>query len=651
MILGRGSATTDAAIITEYRTFLATSSGIATERVRNRVGVAAGTVCKRIGKPIAQWTEADMLALFSGRCKMVVYGYSAFLAFLIFRGYLRVRQMTFFASFPLGLSRLHRPALQPIRDRLEATRTHLGYASNGEGRMGSILNLLIELLAFAHKPLNELTHADFDTFRTAYDQWYQAAGRRADGEHDWRLPRLERYLVHWGMLPPPRRVFKHETHFATLQHEPIKQAILAYMRWCDAKYQPSTIDSCRASVLGFFVWLQAEHSQLARLDSVTRPIALAYATHLKHKVEDHTYTPKYRTDLYRRIRLFYEFAIVERLETSPDRNPFSSGDTPLDPDPLPRYLTDHDIQVVLRYCAAEATLLERVVVTTLLHTGIRACELAELKSSDIIEVQGRPKLHIHEGKGLKDRIIPLTEACLRLLRRWETEGKSGATSYLFSSHGRAWSTLQVCGLVRALGIKLGLPGLTPHRFRHTFAVTLLNYGIRESALQKLMGHKTLGMTLEYARILDTSVEQAFQQTVERMQTETRSWVPSFFATEEYTLFAEGNTVSWIRLPVGYCRRNPKLHCESDVKCLLCDRFAASPQDLPRLQEMHERFLKLGMQVKADVVAAQIRQLEAAASSLIIPLEPTKLAVERVSVPPQAPAEHPAESRLRGGQLK
>jgi integrase/recombinase XerD len=651
MILGRGTATTDVAIIAEYHTFLASSSGIATDRVRDRVGVAAGTVCKRIGTPIARWSEQDMLALFSDRCKMVVYGYAAFLSFLIFRGYVRVRQMTFYDAFPLGLCRLHRPALQPIRERLERTRKELGYAAESEGSVGTVLNLLIALLAFSGKPLPELTRADFDSFRTTYDQWYQAAERRAGGEHDWRLPRLERYLVHWGVLPPARRVFKHDEHFATLHHEPIKQAILAYMRWCDAKYQASTIDSCRAAVLGFFVWLQADYPQIGRLDGVTRAIALAYATHLKRKVEDKIYSSKYRGDLYRRIRLFYEFAIVERLESSPDRNPFAVGDTPSDPDPVPRYLTDHDIQVVLRYCAAEASLLERVVVITLLHSGIRACELADIKSSDIIQVQGRWKLHIHEGKGLKDRIIPLTQPCLDVLREWEKQGKATVSRYLFSSHGRPWSTKQVCGLIREMGIKLGLSGLTPHRFRHTFAVALLNYGIRESALQKLMGHKTLNMTLEYARILDTTVEKAFQQTVERMQTDTRSWVPSFFATEEYTLFAEGDTLSWIRLPMGYCRRNPKLHCESDVKCLLCDRFVASAQDLPRLHEMHERFDKLGMQLKADVVAAQIRQLEAPQSSIIIPLEATKPRAEQLPGSPQAAARHPAESRLRGGGRK
>ena len=633
MILGRGTAQTDAAIVAEYLAFLDTASGIDTDRVRDRVGVAAGTVCKRIGKPIAEWTEVDVLALFPGRCKAVVYGYCAFVAFLLFRGYFRVRRMAFYSEFPLGLCRLHRPALQPIRERLEATRKELGYAAEGGGEIGTVLNLLIYLLAFGGKPLTEVTRADFDAFRKVYDQWYQDTGRRADGSNDARVFRLERYLVHWSVLPPARVIYQHDAHIAALQHEPITQAIRDYMRWCDAKYEPSTIRSCRAAVLSFFLWLQAEYPSVARLDEVTRPIALAYAAYLKRKVDDKTYSHKYRSDLYRRIRLFYEFAIVERLETSPDRNPFAMGDTPSDPDPVPRYLTDQDIQVVLRYCATEATLLERVVVMTLLHTGIRACELADLKTTDIVQVQGQWKLHIHEGKGMKDRVIPLTQPCLDLLRAWESEGKAPSSVYLFSTHGRPWSPSHVYTLIRELGIKLNLAGLTAHRFRHTFAVALLNYGMRESALQKLMGHKTLNMTLEYARILDTTVEQAFKQTVERMQTETRSWVPSFFATEEYTLFAEGDTVSWIRLPLGYCRGNPKLHCESDVKCLLCDRFTASAQDLPRLQEMHERFLKLGMQVKADVVAAQLRRLESSGSSLMIPLEPTKLPVERKPEPP------------------
>jgi integrase len=409
------------------------------------------------------------------------------------------------------------------------------------------------------------------------------------------------------------------------------------MRWCDAKYRASTIHSCRAAVLGFFLWSQRQSPAVAQLDGVSRPLALAYATYLKRKVEDGTYSPKYRTDLYLRIRLFFDFAITERLATAPERNPFARGDTPHDPDPIPRYLTDPDLQTVLRYCETKASMVERVVVTTMLHTGIRAAELAVLKTTDVVQVQGRWKLHIHEGKGLKDRVIPLTETCLNTLRTWQAQQAEKTGDYLFTTYGRPWSSHRVCTVVRELGVKLGVTGLTPHRFRHTFAVALLNYGLRESVLQKLMGHKTLNMTLEYARILDQTVERAFTQAVAQMQDGALSWVPSFFATEEYTLFSEGDTVSWIRLPMGYCRRNPKLHCESDVKCLLCDRFAASPTDLPRLHDMHERFLRLGLLVKVDVVAAQIRRLEKRPSSEVIPLEAVKLPTERLPMLSTCPA--------------
>jgi hypothetical protein len=163
--------------------------------------------------------------------------------------------------------------------------------------------------------------------------------------------------------------------------------------------------------------------------------------------------------------------------------------------------------------------------------------------------------------------------------------------------------------MRGIGRKADIKGLTPHRFRHSFAVALLNYGIRESALQKLMGHKNIGMTMGYARILDQTVEKSFSHAMEQMQEGAYSWVPNFFQQEDYTLFVEGDAVSWIRLPMGYCRRNVKLHCESDVKCLLCDRFAIGKEDLPRLQQMYERFTKLGLKMKADVVAAQIQRLE------------------------------------------
>lgn len=606
MILGRGTAQTDEAIIAEYHQFLRDTREVQKSTILQRLQDAPGVMQRRIGKPVSQWTDEDIINLYEDRQKTTGYPYSAFLAFLFFRGYRRPT-LHLLTTLPLILSRQHKGALAPHRQRLKRTQKELHYAST---KVGSELSLLIWLLAVVGKPLGELTRADFDAFWDEYQAWYRETGRRARGRPNARLFRLERYLVHWGIIPAAKVVFRHEEHFARLRHMPIRTAILTYMQWSDAKYKRSTMHSRRAALLKFFLWFQERYAARLRLDDVTRPVALEYARYLKSRVEDGTYSPKYRSDLYRGVRLFFDFVLEERLDTSPDRNPFARYDMPQDPDPVPRYLSDRELRTVLEYCDNGACLKERTVVITLLHTGIRAAELAALEVSDIMQIQGKCKLHIREGKGLKDRIIPLTSQCLAALQAWQEDGWERVNGYLFTRHGRPWRGGEnVRHIVRELGCKLELNGLTPHRFRHTFAVALLNYGIRESALQKLMGHSTLNMTLEYARILDRTVEQEFNAAVAQMQVGPLSWVPSFFGPEHYTLFAEGDALNWIRLPHGYCRRHPKLHCESDVKCLLCDRFCAFLTDLPRLQEMHQRFLFLGMEVKADVVASHIRHLK------------------------------------------
>jgi site-specific recombinase XerD len=624
MILGHGTARTSSAIIAEYHRFLDQHPDAETSVILQRLKDAPGVMQRRIGKPIAEWRDQDILDLYPNRTKTVRYGYSAFVAFLLFRGYHR-GNIDFCTQFPLGFSRYHRQALLPYRQKLEETQQKLGYFQT---RVGSELNLLIMLLATVYKPLSELTRADFESFRDEYQHHYRQSERRKGGKPDARLTRLEFYLVQWGVLPSRHIIFQFEENLARLRAQPIRTALLNFLEWCEVKYQPSTIDSRRAGLLNFFLWFQETQPTRTRLDDVTRPIALAYAQHLRTLREQGQYSLIYARDMYRSVRLFFDFAIQENLKTSPDRNPFALHDLPWEADPVPRYLADQELQVVLQYVDHAASLKERTLVITLLHTGIRAAELAALKATDIVQIQGKWKLHIHEGKGLKDRLIPLTPLCLATLQQWQAEGWEQINDQLFTWYGRVWHSTTVSSRIRELGLKLGLAGLTPHRFRHTFAVALLNYGMRESALQKVMGHTTLNMTLEYARILDRTVEQAFNTAIDRMRDGPLSWVPNFFQHEDYTLFTETDTLNWIRLPHGYCRRNAQLHCESDVKCLLCERFVASVDDLPRLNEMRQRFQTLGLQAKAQIVATQIHRLEAGTLESAIPLHEVLVEAER-----------------------
>jgi site-specific recombinase XerD len=612
MILGRGAAHTDDAIIAEYHDFLAQSGQITRpDRLRYARNVPR-IMCQQIGKPMLLWSDADILGVYRQHSPKTTFTvYNAFLAFLLFRGY-HCPGFDLLSSGPLQLCAQHQLLLEPWRVRLREAQADLGhrYAPTArKDRIGSVLELLIWFLAVSQKPPEEVTRADFDRFQHDYDRWYRKPGRNGRGSPNPHLYRLEQLLVHLKIIPVKEKAFAYERYFAQFPHPFIREAVLRFFAWCTVKYKRQSIYARRRALCSFLQWLCETHPACTRLDEVTRSIALDYATYLKQWCDEHAYSATYRRQLYFSPFLFFEFAIEEGLETAPARNPFAHGDLPKIPDMVPRYLPDHELHTILTYCERDATLLERTLTITLLHTGIRASELAVLKASDIIRVAGVWKLHIHEGKGLKDWVIPLTETCVQVLHTWMTTHSKQGHDFLFTYRGRRWSNGHpVTRIIREMAAKLGLQEVTPHRFRHTFAVALLNYGVRESALQRLMGHATLGMTLEYARILDETVERSFSEAVERMQEGALSWVPNFFEQQDYTLFAERDAVSWIRLPLGFCRRNPKLHCESDVKCLLCDRFAMSKEDLPRLQQMHERFLKLGLTLKADVVAVHIQRL-------------------------------------------
>jgi site-specific recombinase XerD len=631
MILGRGAAQTTQALVEEYQQFLATYANHLKDLKRlAEVRRVPQVMMQMIGNPPHLWADEDILSLYERRSTAARAKYNLFLSFLLFRGYYR-------PGFALLASPHYRPtstflsALAPWRARLKEAHTASGYQHSDRDGVGPELELLIWLLAMVQKPLDELTREDFDQFYQQYQEWYR---ERISKDHhpNHRLLRLEHFLGYLGVLPAAKGPKTPEDYMTSLHHPSIREALLRYFQWSEVKHRPSSTMTNRRNLLVFFHWLQEHYPDCDRLDKITRTIACAYGEYLKGQCEQGHIGAAYRNQLYSTPRFFFNFVLQEQLEAAPSRNPFGVKDLPERADALPRYLPDHELRTILTYCETEASLLERTVMLTLLHTGIRAAELAALKETDIVQIGGIWKLHIHEGKGLKDRMIPLTEKCLAALHTWQTseqakkqrQGSKRTTDALFAHHGHPWVGGQrVHQLIRAVTRKLGLQGVTPHRFRHTFAVALLNYGVRESALQKLMGHTTLGMTLEYARILDETVELSFTQAVETMQDGPLSWVPNFFVQQDYTLFAEGDAVSWIRLPMGYCRRNAKLHCESDVKCLLCDRFAIGKEDLPRLQQMHERFLKLGLQMKADVVAAQIQRLElpsSQAKGVFIPMQ-------------------------------
>ena len=142
---------------------------------------------------------------------------------------------------------------------------------------------------------------------------------------------------------------------------------------------------------------------------------------------------------------------------------------------------------------------ERTIVQTTYACGLRLEEMTHLQLSDVDS--SRMVLHVRQGKGQKDRIVPLSPRLLDELRVYWRHYRP--TSWLFPNragsgpcHGGSFQR-RFRKLVKRAGIT---KPATMHTLRHSFATHLLEAGVDVMTLQKLLGHKSLSTTALYLHL-------------------------------------------------------------------------------------------------------------------------------------------------------
>jgi len=192
------------------------------------------------------------------------------------------------------------------------------------------------------------------------------------------------------------------------------------------------------------------------------------------------------------------------------------------PDRLPRALNEEEAR---RLEAAAKGLLgsdtrpavrDATCFFLLAHTGLRACELADLQRSDV-DLERRT-LHV-AGKGGHDRVVYLTDVAIRALRRYLTLWPEGQQTLLFRTGRGGHIGRSLPSWLDALAAAAHVANVTPHRLRHTFATRLINRGLPITDLQKLLGHDRLSTTQIYARVYDATVERDYRTAMARLQAE------------------------------------------------------------------------------------------------------------------------------------
>jgi integrase/recombinase XerD len=202
---------------------------------------------------------------------------------------------------------------------------------------------------------------------------------------------------------------------------------------------------------------------------------------------------------YSGIRFFYQYVLQRDWHTLS----------------LLRAQTTHRLPAVLsveevrRLLASATPFHNQVYFTTIYSLGLRLHEALYLQVSDI-DGQ-RLQVHIHRGKGAKDRYVPLPADTLALLRTyWKTHRH---LTWLFPATGRdqrqsptatsPMSRSSVQGAFRTAKqrAELTTTGGAIHTLRHSFATHLLEDGYDIRTVQELLGHKDVSTTMVYTHVL------------------------------------------------------------------------------------------------------------------------------------------------------
>jgi len=158
---------------------------------------------------------------------------------------------------------------------------------------------------------------------------------------------------------------------------------------------------------------------------------------------------------------------------------------------------------VTRLIEAAPSLMYRTLLMVLYSTGIRRTEASLLKVSDIDSE--RRVIHIRQGKGSRDRAVPLTPKLLEALRqywRWKrpavylfpsTPGHRGREKPI--SDATVWYACQRAASQAGIKKRIG-----PHTLRHSFATHLLEAGADLRTIQLLLGHRELKDTIIYLHL-------------------------------------------------------------------------------------------------------------------------------------------------------
>jgi integrase len=364
----------------------------------------------------------------------------------------------------------------------------------------------------------------------------------------------------------------------------------------------TTIDAGALAFTRFSRFLTTCHPEAGDASAITRPVLEDYLSWLLTQ----GYSAPTRALSLSMIRVFFD--ACHRHGWLPGLAPSATiyvEELPFHHDEIARFIPEF-VMAQLESDEAISKIpctTTRNLVVVMIETGLRGGDACNLPFNPVLaDSSGWPCLRFEAAKVRAQQLIPLSDKAASAIRAQQDQVRQrwpAGSPWLFpgiagnGDGSRPYShssfTKQLAHWQRVIDLRdqTGQPvTVTGHQFRHTLGTRLINSGVPQHVVQRLLGHASPGMTSHYAKVHDATIREAF----DRYQSTRVNITGQRIGYDPDTPTA---SAEWVKhnlnrvrdsLPNGYCGRPAQQDCPHPNACLTCPDFQTTPVFL----EIHRR---------------------------------------------------------------
>jgi integrase/recombinase XerD len=271
----------------------------------------------------------------------------------------------------------------------------------------------------------------------------------------------------------------------------------------------NTLESYQRDLKKYLRFLKRQH--ITRFEDTSRKTISQFLLEEKEK----GLAPSTLTRNLAAIRSFYNFLLQEQVV---QKNPAAETESPRNEKKLPKVLSFKDVELLLEQPETRETIgmRDKAMLELLYATGIRVSELVFLNLDNINQKTGFLRC---EGKGSKERMIPLGSMALRSVEEYLQAGRpkllknKDEKALFLNQHGKRLTRQGFWKILKKYALKAKFnKNITPHTLRHSFATHLLENGADLRSVQEMLGHADISTTQIYTQITQRKIKEIYNKT-------------------------------------------------------------------------------------------------------------------------------------------